>query len=487
MKNLKRNIAFLLSAILLVTVFASCNGSEGKNSKLSALKRGEPGEFVVPEGACEGEEFSIYLAYPAGKEIFMIEEENGEEINDVLYQRNERVEEYLGVTLNFGATKLTDNGNDQAAEADLIRLLIMSGDTTYDAFLHCQHRTHQLMQEKLLVDWNTIPYVNVKSPWWYSNVERDITFGGKIYEMTGDYNLNSFSKTACLIFNKTMCDELDLEYPYEMVLDGTWTHDKFVKYVQAATKDINGDGRLKYDDDRYGYGCWAWEGIPSFYVSYGAETVVKDDNNMPILNLDNEHTYSVIDNMLDIFKLPGAFWERGTYGLDDDMFNEGRLLFNDSFISDIPYTRSLENIDVGFIPYPKYDEYQTEYHSRTSYISEFTLIPITNTDLEKTGAVLETMAYFSHKLVMPAYFDTLVMIKSTRDVESEEMIPIIREFARYDDGVMEFYGGYYIITADRGNTLSSYIATNKGGWDEKLNELIDIYSDDEPVEETAAE
>ncbi len=486
MKNTKRIVALLLSGVLLASSFVSCNkDSKGKNGD-SEMKRGEAGEFIVPEGILEGETFSIYLAFPTAKDSYMIEEETGDEMNDVVFQRNMKVEEHLGVDLEFGITTGTTNGSDQTNETDRIRILIMGGDNTYDAYVHCQHQTPTLIQEKLLVDWNNIPYINVESPWWYSNVARDITYGGKIYAMTGDYNLTSFSTTACLIFNKTLCNELGLEYPYDMVFEGTWTHDKFVQYVQAATKDLNGDGKMKTADDRYGYGCWGYEGIPAFYIGYGAQTVVKDDNNMPVLNIENEHIYNVIDAMIDVFRNPGAFWETQTFGLDDNMFAEGRLLFNDSFILHIPGTREYENIDVGFIPYPKYDESQTEYYSRSGGISELTMIPITNMDLEKTGAVLETMAYYSNKMIMPAYFDTLLTIKSTRDTESEDMIPIIRNSSRFNDAVIGF-DGYSIIKANQGNTLSSLIATNKGTWEDKIADLVELYSVSDATEEAPAE
>ena len=91
--------------------------------------------------------------------------------------------------------------------------------------------------------------------------------------MTGDYNLGTFTNTECLIFNKNLMDELELEYPYQAVLDGTWTHDMFVEYIQKATKDLNGDGQMDIENDRYGFNGWEYEQIPALYVGYGGETL----------------------------------------------------------------------------------------------------------------------------------------------------------------------------------------------------------------------
>lgn len=296
--------------------------------------------------------------------------------------------------------------------------------------------------------------------------------------MTGDYNLDSFSNTACLIFNKTMMDELELEYPYQMVFDGTWTHDKFVEYIKKGTKDLNGDGKLDYENDRYGFSGWMYEQIPALFVGYGGEALTKDDNNLPKINIDNELTYTIIDKMLEVFDLEGSSYisVADGSGVDNKMFNEGRLLFNDSFFLHVPGTRSLENMDVGFIPYPKLDEDQENYYSRTANVSGLTYIPVTNDDLETTGAVLETLAYFSGDTILDTYFDIILTIKSTRDVESEQMIPIIKDSSRFMDQIIGFSGSE-IVTAKAGNTLSSYITSRQDAWEERIQSVIELYSE----------
>ena len=180
--------------------------------------------------------------------------------------------------------------------------------------------------------------------------------------------------------------------------------------------------------------------------------------------------------MLEVFGDDGAFFVLDKHGTEDKMFNEGRLLFNDSFHSNEPSTRGLENIDVGFIPYPKLEEEQKEYFSRTANISCLTYIPVTNNDLETTGAVLEAMAFFSSDTIMPTYFDRILTVKSTRDIQSEEMIPIIRNSSRFLDSVIGVnYSG--IIKSNNGNTLASLVQANNDAWQLKVEELIEVYSD----------
>ncbi len=481
MKNSKRFFALLLAGALLASSLVSCGKKDDGTENGEKENAGETveAELTVPKGVAEGKTFSLYVALASCSSTFKAEEETGDDINDSVYQRNLLTEEHTGAELEFSYTSRTTSGGDQQAETSLIRTLIQSGDDTYDAYVHVQHSgMPTLIEEKMFVDWNTIPHINMQNPWWYSNVLRDISYGDKVYTMTGDYNLPSFSNTACLIFNKTMCDELGLEYPYQMVFDGTWTHDKFVEYIKAATSDLNGDGKMDPMADRFGFGGWVYEQMPGLFVGYGGESIVKDEYNLPVLNIDNERTFKIVDKMIEVFDLEGSkhFSTADGGSIDNTMFDEGRLLFNDSFFSHVPGTRKLENIDVGFIPYPKLDEEQTEYYSRTANVSGLTYIPVTNTDLETTGAVLETMAYYSSKVLLPTYFDIILTIKSTRDIESEEMIPIIRNSSRFMEQVIGFNGSN-IVTANNGNTLASYIAANEDAWNEKIATLAELYTE----------
>ena len=151
-------------------------------------------------------------------------------------------------------------------------------------------------------------------------------------------------------------------------------------------------------------------------------------------------------------------------------------MFNDSFLSHIPGMRGYENVDVGFVPYPKLDESQEEYYSRTAVTAGMTYIPVTNENLDMTGAVLETMAYYSGDTIIDTYFDIILTIKSARDTESEAMIPIIRDSARFMEQIIGFTGSN-IVMKNQGNTLSSFVAAHKDVWQLKIDKLCEFYGE----------
>jgi len=247
-----------------------------------------------------------------------------------------------------------------------------------------------------------------------------------------------------------------------------------VEYIKKSTKDLNGDGTITTEHDRYGYMGWQPEIYGDLYCGYGGNAIGKDDNNMPILTIGSERMVTVIDKMIELFNLEGAYVEGTTYGLDDTMFSEGRLMFNDSFLSHVPGMRGYENVDVGFVPYPKLDEAQEEYYSRTATTAGMTYIPVTNNNLDMTGAVLETMAYYSGDTIIDTYFDIILTIQSTRDIESEEMIPIIKDSARFMEQIIGFTGSN-IVMKKQGNTISSFVEAHKDAWQLKIDKLCEFY------------
>ena len=497
MKISVRLIALALTAALGIGLLVSCGPKNGENdantgSNTNQTVNTETGDntengndssndgktdgeasLELPEGKfLEGETFNLYHAHNGFDSYYVEDVQSGDLKGESVMKRNAAVEERTGVKLNFVHTTTPA---DQGAETQKISSLILAGDTTYDAYVHVQHTGMPgLINEGMFIDWYKLPYINFDKPWWYSNTIRDINFGGKVFAMTGDYNLNSFSCTNCLAFNKTMLDELEMPYPYQDVFDGTWTKDRFIEYIVAATKDLNGDGHMDYDNDRYGFGGWQWEQTPAMYVGFGGQTLVKDDNGLPKLNIYSRQQNEVIDAMIEVYNQPGAFHEGKTWGVDDGMFNEGRLLFNDSMLHMIVGMRNLED-DIGFVPYPKLNEEQTEYYSRTGNTSCLTYIPVTLTEdrYDIVGGTLEAMAYYSNQIVLPTYFDTILTVQSTRDVESEQMIPIIKGSSRFMDQAIGFSPASIVYSGQ--NTLASHYAANKTGYEEKLATLIKVY------------
>ena len=86
------------------------------------------------------------------------------------------------------------------------------------------------------------------------------------------------------------------------------------------------------------------------------------------------------------------------------------------------------------------------------------------------------MAYYSRDTVLQTYFDNILTIKSTRDIESEEMIPIIRNSSRFED-IMIVFDGIDIVLANNGNTLASTMASKGDIWELTVEQMVEFYEE----------
>ena len=123
------------------------------------------------------------------------------------------------------------------------------------------------------------------------------------------------------------------------------------------------------------------------------------------------------------------------------MFNEGRVLFVTFALTDISGLRESE-YGFGILPYPMYDEAQNEYNNLISTgLVPTASIPYNNKELERTGATLEAMAYYSVDTLTAAYYDSALKSRYVRDEESGEMLDIIFATRVYDLGFIFNWGG----------------------------------------------
>jgi len=489
MKKLALLLAALLVAVPTMAVFTSCGDeTTGPETDLNETEtevneeeteETDPEEVDrlatqfspnIPEGVkFDGETFSMLIG-STGQAIYA-EEETSDLVNDAVYRRNNLVGEHFGVEMNIVKGGYAATGTGQGEASAQFRSLIEANDDTYHAFVHVQHSgMPQMTLERYFVDWNTIPYINMEDEWWYQNITNDLCFGDKVYVMTGDYALY-IDRIDCLVFNKDIFDALELEYPYQDVLDGTWTWEKFENLVAQGAKDLNGDGLMSAADDQWGLTGWGYELSPALLVSTGYKPLEKDADNMPILNQNVDEAHAMYERIVNLFADGQKAWSELTdTSVYNSMFNEGRAMFKDSFLGGITGLKDVE-FEFGILPYPKWDE-NSEYQNRSSNMTALTYIPVTNPNLELTGAVLEEMAYQSAKELTPVYFDKVLTVKSTRDVESEAMLPIIKNNARFL--YHSFYPNIIGIVQSKSNNYSSAYASSLSTYQEDLADMREL-------------
>ncbi len=364
------------------------------------------------------------------------EEADGDTITDAVYQRNRLLEDKINIKIS--EHKVFDPYVDA-------RTSIMAGGDDFDLMTDGLQQLSTLAAEGYLVDFNTIPELNLSSEWWDQDLNRDLTIGEKLFFATGDISIMDNYGTWCIMFNKDIAAEYDLPDLYTTVREGKWTLEVLYNLSKEVTKDANGDGELTKDDqwgfltESYNtYGLWA---------AGGQRITTKDANDYPILMDLNDRSVAVMSLVTELTQNKActlvADAVEGGCGFTNEHFGEGKALFIYGGMWLITKYRGYD-VNFGVIPAPKFDEAQDRYYNTYSY-SNCTgySIPTTAPDLSRTGTIMEAMAEISKYTLTPAYYDVALKGKYIRDEESAEMLDIILAQRAYDLGMIFNWGSMF--------------------------------------------
>ena len=416
-----------------------------------------------------GDEFNIYTrAVVFGNYNLDTESETGELINDSVYKRNRLLEDRFNFVMKEDYYDYIIDGNDAP------RKLLLAGDTTYDMYVgRCVHMFNYA-SEGMLHKISDLPYIDTSRPYWDDQLYNDLSVCGEHYFAVGAFNLTSYDYTHVMLFNKGLTETLMLESPYELVRSGKWTYDKFNELASAALYDLNGDSVMDAED-RYGYSSHTKQVLPDFWISAGAVTISKDNDGKLFFSAPTDTKFIEVYQKIFEITRENNVWYPAAMAVDFEEelrpFRNNQSLFADSSAHQITTIRDSE-VDFGIIPYPKWDENQKNYCSRIEGCELFG-IPLTSADTEMASVILEAMACESLKNVVPAYYDTALKVKYTRDNESADMLDLIFSNRIFDygdtilctelrDGI--FWQAYF----DNKNDVVSLLASKTGIIDSAL-------------------
>ena len=375
----------------------------------------------------DGETFTFAIYENANTNNHMlVDEEDGDTMNDAIHKRRRMTEERFGITLEELVF------DDNAAK---FRAPIMAGDNSYDiGNIRCTDAL-TFWQDGIITPASELPYVDIDKSYWNRSFNDSLTLCHQQYIAIGDMLTSTHDLTYALAFNKKLADNYNIGDIYSLVRDGKWTFDQMLAMMKTATQDANGD-TIMDENDNYGYSAHAKQVLPGFWIAAGEMSVKKDENDLPYLAMGEERFTNVWNKVFDMTYGAGTYFKPdGNFDVTDDqrkLFTNNQLLFMDCSFYYAQLLRSMET-DFGIIPYPKYTEDQNRYYSRVSYYNA-PVIPISNDRLDLVGAVLEYFNWASSETVIPAYYDIVLHGKVVRDEESREMLDIIFDSRVVDIG-----------------------------------------------------
>ena len=450
MKNAIRLLSLLLAGILLLGLVA-CKTDSG-NETPTATETPTDTESDSPYADrpdiptdldYSGMEFRI-LARNASDyysdELWVSEENTKTQVNSAVYGRYKKIEEQYGVTFKLD-TRFDENEIQQwvttaarVADASDVYHLVATHGTRCPVYA----------VEGFSADWNRLPYVNVGSDWWSQDAQAQwTTLSGSIYMMTGDISYLSVGQAVGQFFNKDLLRSVGLDNPYQLVRDGEWTYENFKLYVAQLSESLTGDDSKNIATDSGAYVTGWWRGPINVIYSAGARWLEVGEDDIKVVGATDHNLTAVFDEYFAMLK-SNTIIIQGNYADAWEAFNTKRVGFYDD-ITLCAKEFSKAGTSFGLLPMPKASKTVEKNYTFANAATNTFMVPVAVLSDEKTtemtSVVLELLAYYGSKDVLPTYYKEVLTTGSQTDVESVEMMGIIRNSLVYDLGYYYSIGG----------------------------------------------
>jgi hypothetical protein len=428
----------------------------------------------LPEKDYEGYTFTVLARDREDfiKDIGAKDEENGEVINDAIYRRNTTVAERFDIKI------------DALHVADPIiklRQAVQSGDDTFSLMLSHVIDSGTAALEGNYLDWyEDLPYVNLEQPWYIGNAVDALSVKNHAYIMAGEYCLSILRFTYCKYFNKDIAADFKVDNLYGTVMDGNWTIDALSSIVENVHQDINGDAVMD-ETDLYGLTSDYYSAAITYQYAFDNPVMTKNSDEIPELTFNSVKMPEIVNKVISLFyDNPGSYV--GDWAIPTPIWEGGRALFLNGLFASAESYRDYE-FDFGIIPYPKWDEQQQNYYTMSDGAHDVMAVPVSCSDPERTSIIVEALNAESYKQVIPAYYETALKVKYTRDEESVRVLDIVLAGRTFDFGYV--YDGWQgvaflmqnLTSTKSNNYASAYARLEKSAikrYEKVINSLLGL-------------
>ena len=440
-----------------------------------------PEETKIPSGLPETMDLEGYTVNFYGKKEVGIwtEEETGDNVNDAVYARNRALNEKY----NFEIMHIMPQ--NQSSPTNDIKASVQAGDDAWQVFVDGPGNSlKNYVTSALLYDMNTLKYQDFSQPWWFEELNNSLSLAGKLFMTCSSFSLTARQWLYNPIVNIDILENngLKMKDYYQMVYDGKWTLDEFLKLCKVGSADLNGDG-VRDKEDRFAHNGEDYAGY-ALAVGSGYMIARKDKDDIPYITAADEQsihlwdklvneTFSDTTNYLCIrnIKNVDSIWSAA-----NNMMKKGQIMIQITTLNS-----SWRNYDIkyGILPMPKYNEEQERYYHTGSALNiPMLAVPITVTKPDEISFVLEAMAYESYYDVLPIFYEEYLETKLVRDRESIDMIRITHESLVLDPGAAYGWGSYlgelYKVVNRGQNTLVTFDASKRAVAEKAIADMMEI-------------
>lgn len=475
----------LLALLCAASAVTACGGDQettptGTDTGTAAAESGTEARWhdaLPAELDLGGQTFVIHSRGDEGPNLEIdTEKEDGEVLNDAIFQRNRGLEERLNMKLEVYPGSSWENYGQDITQ---IRASIAAGDNAWQMISVWGLYSSQLVLDNCFYDLMDMPYLEPGAPWWNQSAVQALTLADKRFLMVGDTSvLSTLGGSFVLFVNDTMCQRYDIDDIHQLVREGKWTLPKMTEYSKMAMSDLNGSGSMD-ENDQFGLLFAPYNTADSLYTAADIHQITLSDG-MPVYTPAVERMTKLMETLYPLCfegTMYGSYMD--LYGTSmNSIFTSGQGLMIVSTLSGARGAyRDMED-NYTIVPLPKLDEAQENYLTPAYNGACLMGIPADNPDPEAAAAVMEAMAAASHYEVTPIYFKTCLQEKYARSEETVEMLEIIRD-TQYVDAEFLWIDalggvGYTMRNMIAQNTkdVASWVAKNEKSVENSIENMV---------------
>lgn len=477
---MKRILAVLLVLGTLLSTFllASCGNGSGKENPTETGSN-DPLESVedpntrldLPSDLKYNDKFSI-LSWKSWVNEFGEDEGDTGSVEQELYKRDIYIEDLLG--LSFTYAFLDGNYEHRYNFANSVRNSVMGNMKAWDLIGAYSMVPPNLAQEKMVVDLQTLDYINFDKVWYPKFMTEACTVNEKTYFITGDISTNSLYAMQAVAFNSSTAAArgINEESLYQMVYDNEWTIENMLALCEDLGEEMGGEGAF-YPIVTSNDAC-----IDSFYFSSGLTMIDEDPEGNLTISED------VLDEqVLDIYSM--LYDAKNTYKSYLNVADEMTIAKNKCIFSISPvinfrvyWNESQERFRI--LPFPKYNE-QDPYRTYLSMWYTQYCVPSDIEDPDRSAAVIEAMGYTNYRWVTPIIFEETMKLRYSENADCSAMFDIMRNGRTYDLSSLfgiafegHGYSAYSLLRYSVVYNYTNWVSTYKSDFEGNLERVVGL-------------
>lgn len=451
-RNGKRWLSLALAALMLTATISAtaCGDADQKQSTDTTAAPSAGNTTPVPETTESDYDANGYLkddlpgdlnykqetfhilGWKHGNPEFDVESLTGDVINDSIYNRNQTIEERLGVDLEF--TIIDGNSAAVAQFCNTVTNNVQANAQAYDAIACYPRSAASLAVNHMLLDLQEIEYLNFEKPWWPESLLELYTLYDNLYFMSGDIASTVLFQMMFMIYNNDLGTDFGFENPQQLAAEGKWTMEKMLGMTADVYADLDGDQK-KSESDRYGLFSIYHPNLDIFYIGSDMHFVETNQEGDLIISEDffSEKHYSLNDMLRNLYHVSNDGYFSKSISDTSVFANGNSLLYN--VTGQILY-QSIRQSDMNYsiLPAPKFDEKQENYATAIAFTHTSYCVPIDARDTDMSGAVLEAMASEGYRTVTPAIFETAFKYQYSNSQYDADLFDVIRSSVAFDLG-----------------------------------------------------